>query len=114
MNSIAGIAGQISTSQRKANTSVVVRSGDTVVVGGLQIESHDDSRSKFPFNMGWWGFTFPLGVFTVSTTTIGKEMPSKFFEVLGTVCLFSIAQPLMQVMDVCAIYPHIQAGDFQM
>lgn len=44
------------------------------------------SRSKFPFNMGWWGFTFPLGVFTVSTTTIGSEMPSTFFRVLGTVC----------------------------
>lgn len=43
------------------------------------------SRSKFPFNMGWWGFTFPLGVFTVSTTTLGKEIPSKFFDVLGTV-----------------------------
>lgn len=43
------------------------------------------SRSKFPFNMGWWGFTFPLGVLTVSTTTIGKETPSHFFDVLGTV-----------------------------
>lgn len=43
------------------------------------------SRSKFPFNMGWWGFTFPLGVLTVATTTIGEEMPSKFFLVLGTV-----------------------------
>lgn len=20
------------------------------------------SRSRFPFNMGWWGFTFPLGI----------------------------------------------------
>lgn len=45
------------------------------------------SRSKFPFNMGWWGFTFPLGVFTVSTTTMGKELPSTFFNVLGTVCI---------------------------
>lgn len=43
------------------------------------------TRSKFPFNMGWWGFTFPLGVFTVSTTTIAKELPSLFFKVLGTV-----------------------------
>ena len=46
------------------------------------------SRSKFPFNIGWWGFTFPLGVFAVSTTTIGKEMPSRFFDVLGTVSIF--------------------------
>ena len=45
------------------------------------------SRSKFPFNMGWWGFTFPLGVFTISTTTLGKETPSIFFDVLGTVCM---------------------------
>lgn len=43
------------------------------------------TRSKFPFNMGWWGFTFPLGVFTVATTTIAKELPSLFFKVLGTV-----------------------------
>ena len=43
------------------------------------------SRSKFPFNMGWWGFTFPLGVFTVAETTFGKDLPSTFFDVLGTV-----------------------------
>ena len=43
------------------------------------------SSSRFPFNIGWWGFTFPLGVFTMSTTTIGKELPSVFFNVLGTV-----------------------------
>jgi tellurite resistance protein TehA-like permease len=43
------------------------------------------TRSRFPFNMGWWGFTFPLGVFTTSTAQIGKEMPSTFFKVLGTV-----------------------------
>ena len=44
------------------------------------------THSRFPFNIGWWGFTFPISVFTVSTTTFGKEMPSKFFDVLGTVC----------------------------
>lgn len=42
-------------------------------------------RSKFPFNMGWWGFTFPLGVFAISTSTLGKETPSTFLSVLGTV-----------------------------
>lgn len=41
--------------------------------------------SDFPFNMGWWGFTFPLGVFAVSTIQLGIEMPSFFFRVLGTV-----------------------------
>jgi tellurite resistance protein TehA-like permease len=41
----------------------------------------------FPFNMGWWGFTFPLGVFSASTIQLGIEMPSLFFRVLGTVSL---------------------------
>ena len=48
------------------------------------------SRSKFPFNMGWWGFTFPIGVFTMSTITIGQELPSAFFRVLGTVLGVSV------------------------
>ncbi|RAK93770.1 hypothetical protein BO79DRAFT_234701 [Aspergillus costaricaensis CBS 115574] len=39
----------------------------------------------FPFNMGWWGFTFPLGVYAASTIQIGNEMPSLFFKVLGTI-----------------------------
>ena len=43
------------------------------------------SRSRFPFNMGWWGFTFPIGVYTLATNQLGKEIPSKFFSILGTV-----------------------------
>lgn len=46
-------------------------------------------HSSVPFNMGWWGFTFPLGVFASSTTQMGIELPSKFFNVLGTVCTSS-------------------------
>lgn len=43
-------------------------------------------RSKtFPFNIGWWGFTFPLGVFATCTCEMGMELPSKFFRILGTV-----------------------------
>ncbi|CAG7956549.1 unnamed protein product [Penicillium nalgiovense] len=40
---------------------------------------------KFPFNLGWWGFTFPLGVFTTCTNQLGVEMPSRFFRILGTI-----------------------------
>jgi len=39
----------------------------------------------FPFNMGWWGFVFPIGIFTLTTILIGEEFPSRFFKVLGTV-----------------------------
>lgn len=51
------------------------------------------SSRPFPFNMGWWGFTFPLGVFAISTITFGVEMPSRFFKVLGTI--FSVAVILL-------------------
>lgn len=42
-------------------------------------------HGKFPFNVGWWGFTFPLGVYSTSTTKLGRVLPSPFFKVLGTV-----------------------------
>jgi tellurite resistance protein TehA-like permease len=45
------------------------------------------TRSKTPFNIGWWGIIFATGVFTGSTITLGEEMPSRFFDVLGTVSL---------------------------
>ncbi|KAH9216690.1 C4-dicarboxylate transporter/malic acid transport protein-like protein [Leptodontidium sp. 2 PMI_412] len=54
------------------------------------------TRSRFPFNMGWWGFTFPLGVFATSTTQMAKELPSLFFKVLGTI--FSVAVTLLWIM----------------
>ncbi|OCT49910.1 Sulfite efflux pump SSU1 [Cladophialophora carrionii] len=43
------------------------------------------STRPFPFNMGWWGFTFPLGVYAISTMTFGVEFPSMFFKVFGTI-----------------------------
>lgn len=43
----------------------------------------------FPFNMGWWGFTFPLGVMALSTMEFGRTFPSLFFKVLGTI--FAVA-----------------------
>ncbi|KAK3698211.1 Plasma membrane sulfite pump involved in sulfite metabolism [Vermiconidia calcicola] len=46
-----------------------------------------------PFNMGWWGFTFPLGVYSLSTVLIGVELPSLFFRVLGTI--FGVAVILL-------------------
>lgn len=50
----------------------------------------------FPFNMGWWGFTFPLGVYTVATTTLAKELPSAFFRILGTA--FSVIVTLLWIV----------------
>ncbi|ADV65751.1 TDT family transporter [Deinococcus maricopensis] len=30
-------------------------------------------RQGLPFNLGWWGFTFPLGVFTAATFTLAQQ-----------------------------------------
>ncbi|KAF2130224.1 hypothetical protein P153DRAFT_337757 [Dothidotthia symphoricarpi CBS 119687] len=47
----------------------------------------------FPFNNGWWGFTFPLGVMALSTMEFGVIFRSSFFEVLGTI--FAVAVILL-------------------
>ncbi|KAL6829716.1 voltage-dependent anion channel domain-containing protein [Trichoderma camerunense] len=35
---------------------------------------------QFPFNMGWWGFTFPLGVWGTCTNALWKNLGSEFFK----------------------------------
>ncbi|KIX00257.1 uncharacterized protein Z518_10396 [Rhinocladiella mackenziei CBS 650.93] len=45
----------------------------------------------FPFNMGWWGFTFPIGTFALSSNVLAIEIPSRFFRVIGSmtsICVF--------------------------
>lgn len=41
---------------------------------------------RFPFNMGWWGFTFPIGTFALSSGKLASEIPSRFFRVIQAVC----------------------------
>ncbi|CAO2655282.1 Nn.00g103460.m01.CDS01 [Neocucurbitaria sp. VM-36] len=67
------------------------------------------SRSKFPFNMGWWGFTFPIGVFTMSTISIGLELPSPFFKVLGTV--FAICVILLWLLVAAGTMKNVLYGN---
>ncbi|KAF2453607.1 voltage-dependent anion channel [Lineolata rhizophorae] len=66
------------------------------------------SGSKFPFNMGWWGFTFPLGVYALSTITIGEELPSLFFRVLGTV--FAVCVILLWMVVVAGTAKRLPSG----
>jgi C4-dicarboxylate transporter/malic acid transport protein len=37
-----------------------------------------------PFNLGWWGFTFPLGVYTLATFSLAQQTGLLLFTVLGT------------------------------
>lgn len=43
------------------------------------------TRQRVPFSQGWWAFTFPLGVFAMSTLTMGLNLPSPMFQILGTI-----------------------------
>lgn len=64
---------------------------------------------RFPFNMGWWGFTFPLGVYTVATTTLAEELPSAFFRVLGTI--FSVIVTLLWIVVSVGTLYRAYTGD---
>ncbi|KAH2345493.1 hypothetical protein KXV29_007963 [Aspergillus fumigatus] len=41
--------------------------------------------SPFPFNMGWWGFTFPLGVYAANTLLLGQQLDLMFFRIFGMI-----------------------------
>ena len=41
-------------------------------------------HTGMPFNLGWWGFTFPIGVYAVATLALGRQTNIAFFSSLGT------------------------------
>ncbi|AZZ75195.1 MULTISPECIES: TDT family transporter [Pseudomonas] len=41
-------------------------------------------RDGIPFNLGWWGFTFPLGVYSLATLKLASTLNLTFFSVVGT------------------------------
>ena len=48
-------------------------------------------RSGIPFNLGWWGFTFPLGVYSLATLRLGSMLQLTFFDVAGYVLVVALA-----------------------
>lgn len=51
------------------------------------------AEGNYPFNLGWWGFTFPLGVLTTATFQISSALHSEAFSVAArgmTVLLVSL------------------------
>ncbi|WP_455924415.1 TDT family transporter [Pseudomonas putida] len=40
-------------------------------------------RSGMPFNLGWWAFIFPLGVYTLATLRLGNVLHLAFFTLCG-------------------------------
>ncbi|MGB8518379.1 MAG: TDT family transporter [Gallionella sp.] len=48
-------------------------------------------RAGVPFNLGWWGYTFPLGVYTVTTLKLGVLLKIAAFSGFGTVLVCVLA-----------------------
>ena len=40
-------------------------------------------REGIPFNLGWWGFTFPLGVYALTTLKLAGLLGLAFFSIFG-------------------------------
>ncbi|KAK1699988.1 voltage-dependent anion channel [Colletotrichum godetiae] len=48
------------------------------------------TMEKIPFNMGWWGFTFPLGVLATCTGMLAQDLDSPFFRVMTMIFSLSV------------------------
>ena len=48
-------------------------------------------RDGIPFNLGWWGFTFPLGVYSLATLKLASTLNLGFFSVVGCVLVSLLA-----------------------
>lgn len=48
-------------------------------------------RDGLPFNLGWWGYTFPLGVYAVATLRLGSVLPIPAIHGFGVVLVAALA-----------------------
>ncbi|WP_044871105.1 TDT family transporter [Pseudomonas sp. LFM046] len=55
-------------------------------------------RQDMRFNLGWWGFTFPLGVFTLATFELQRRTGLAFFGPAGAALALGLALIWVQVM----------------
>lgn len=48
-------------------------------------------REGLPFNLGWWGFTFPLAVYTLATLALYRATGITFFSVVAAILTINLA-----------------------
>ncbi len=56
-------------------------------------------RAGVPFNLGWWGYTFPLGVYTVATLKLGTTLHLTLFTAIGAILATALAAMWVIVMS---------------
>ena len=66
-------------------------------------------KTGMPFNLGWWGFTFPLGVYTVTTLKLGSMLHMAFFDVAGA--LLALMLVVMWVIVVSKTFAGAYYGN---
>ena len=67
--------------------------------------------SRLTFNLGWWGFTFPLGAFCAATGQLAKMFNSGAFRVLGS--FFSVSEVVLWLgILLMTLYRAIQGEIF--
>ena len=55
-------------------------------------------RAGVPFNLGWWGYTFPLGVYTLATLRLGTTLHLGVFSAVGAVLAAALVAMWVIVM----------------
>lgn len=48
-------------------------------------------REGLPFNLGWWGFTFPLAVYALATLALARVTRFEAFTVIGAALVIALA-----------------------
>lgn len=48
-------------------------------------------REGLPFNIGWWGFTFPIGVYSVATLALARQTGLAVLTVIGGALIIALA-----------------------
>ena len=55
-------------------------------------------RDGVPFNLGWWGYTFPLGVYTLASLRLGTALHLSLFTAFGCVLAAALTTMWLVVM----------------
>ena len=48
-------------------------------------------QNGMPFNLGWWGFTFPIGVYSIATLVLARITHIALFSLVGGMLIVILA-----------------------
>ena len=66
-----------------------------VIAAGMTIRQ---ASQQLPFNLGWWGFTFPVGVYIAATLALGQHTGAGFFTIFAAALTVGLVGAWMYVV----------------